>query len=123
MRAAQGQLVEETAVDQHHRGAMEAAQLRATEVAAAEKQPTEAPGMVRGSRLEGQGPGARARLEAQEELAHLVPPRDLPLVRHQEQIRTVLTSAPVDDLSQPTFRGRVRPSSTTHQARRICHYV
>jgi hypothetical protein len=126
MRAAQGQLVEETAVDQHHRGAMEAAQLRATELAAAEKKPTEEQGMARASSLlEVRVPVVPARLEALEEVAHLVlvPPQALPLVRHQEQIRIVLTLAPVDDPSQRTFRGLARPSSTTHQARRICHYV
>jgi hypothetical protein len=125
MRAAQGRLVEETAADRHHRGAMEAAQPRATELAAAEKKPTEAQGMARASSLEAQVPAAPDRLEALEEVAPLVlvPPQARPLVRHQEQIRIVLTSAPVGDLSRRTFRGPARPSSTTHQARRICHYV
>ena len=112
MRAAQGQLVEETAVDQHRRGAMEADQPRATELAAAEKKLTEA-----------QAPVAPARLEALEEVAPLVlvRPQALPLVRHQEQSRTVSILAAVDDLSRRTFRGLARPSSTTHRARRICH--
>jgi hypothetical protein len=93
MLAAQGQLVEETAADQRPRGAMVAAQPRASELAAAATKPTEARGIEAraSSALEARAPVAPARPEALEEMAPLVlvPPQALPLVRRQEQIRTV----------------------------------